>query len=635
MAIAMPVRKTVQDSSSLSRNPNAIPTATSQENFLREAANLQTDEEKYKAAVDLALLVNQDKEELSDDKLKSEIDTYYSKLSPEKSGREMRGENAWTDFVGGTKGAIDSFNTGVGNLLDGAFDTVVGGALDFVGAPKTADDVRNFMSGEDLAFVPDLATDVALAASGVGIPVMIAKNAVQLSPQMAQGISGKDAITLEQMDAGQQAANAALGFGGLILSAVPGVGKGVNVAKAASKNAAKEKVAAADNVLKEAVENAKTIKSKYSASDIADKNDARKEILNSVAEIKDATDALNKAKDFNDKTTFGRVVDILAEDARGLGSAITDTPSVIAQTYKSNKGAKAARGIARDVNSTLKEGERTNEVFTQKLAEKAKDKGKSFEDYAKELSINLDNNNIASNLPVKPRDLDKAINKRIKEENRARILNGEKKLNRTEKKEFIDNIKEEVADTIKLNPYGFKSIGPIRTVRSYGNAIGDNLLTRANQGAPGQIDQTGYLDAVRNMIAENTPGKAGNIARAAGVAMPLGRRAVSMLGGFGSALPAIAVGEAANGGGSIDEAFARFADNPARMVPYFLSGSRGLARRTIPGLKGEVGRSNIPHNTMRSVAFSRNLVDDGTSTDNEGFVSALNNVRNKKKAEEK
>ena len=225
----------------VSNTSSSIPlTPKSESNFLSHAQQLTNDADKYQAAVDLAKISLQDKEDVNDSMFKDAIDNYYEQMNPEKTGREMRGENAWTDFVGGARDGINAFNTGIGSAIDFAGDTLIGGALDLMGAKGAAEDFRNLATGEDLAIIPDIATDVALVASGVGIPLMVAKNAAQLSPQMAQGISGKDAITLEQMDAGQQGANAALGFGGLALSMLPGVGKGVNIARATSKKAAQE-----------------------------------------------------------------------------------------------------------------------------------------------------------------------------------------------------------------------------------------------------------------------------------------------------------------------------------------------------------------------------------------------------------
>ena len=226
--------------SGISSNSNYTLAPETAESFTRQASSLKSDEDKYQAAVDLAKISLQNEEKVNDSMFKEAIDTYYDQMNPEKTGREMRGENGWTDLVGSTRDLINGFNTGIGNALDFGFDTAVGLPLELMGAKGAAQDARNLFTGEDLAIIPDIATDVALIASGVGIPLMVAKNAAQLSPQMAQGISGKDAITLEQMDAGQQAANAALGFGGLGLSLIPGIGKGVNVAKAASKDVAEE-----------------------------------------------------------------------------------------------------------------------------------------------------------------------------------------------------------------------------------------------------------------------------------------------------------------------------------------------------------------------------------------------------------
>lgn len=197
--------------------------------------NAKTDEAKYQAAVEKAReeIGNKD---VSRDEFKRIIDKYFEKSGASKTGREMRGENGWTDFVGGVNNVINGVNTTVGNAVDFAWDNVVGNAGGLI-SKDLGDDIKNMATGKDLALVPDIASDVALTVAGL-TPVVVAKEAFRNADNFKEAATGKDSVTLEDLGDEQRFAKAGMGALALALSALPGVGKAKNILKASDKETA-------------------------------------------------------------------------------------------------------------------------------------------------------------------------------------------------------------------------------------------------------------------------------------------------------------------------------------------------------------------------------------------------------------
>ena len=639
--------------------------------FATQASTLANDEDKYQAAVDLARLDLQDKDKVTDSMFKNAIDSYYEQFDPEKSGREMRGENAWTDFVGGTKDAIDSFNVGVGNALDFVGDNTVGGIMELAGAKDAAKDWRNMVTGEDLAIIPDIMTDVALTATGVGIPAMIAKNAIQLSPQMAQGISGKDAITLEDMDTGQQAANAALGFGGLALSAIPGIGKGINVARAAGKDAAKKNLGLVEKAMETAKQDAKSAKKaadnpeklndammdklddlgktfdkgEYSddafkefekAADAASDLEGKREQANKA--LREAAGELKSAKEWEGAGTFKRALDVIGQDFTGLGRGITTLPEAISETRNLAKGAKSARKMAKESNADAEPGKYAD-VFRGKVADAAEEAngGKvTEEEIAKFAKENLGIKNLEE-LPVKSSAFREGqIGRKAR---RNAVNESSEKLSKEEKNRIYEDAIEAYRNTKKLRPGGFKGRGPIRSAQNYYRSAMDNILEKANAGAPEMIDDSALKALLRNEAVRKMEGAKGVGARLGNAALNPVSRMAGTAAGMGSGVGLVPLAEVAQNGGSYSDAIGSIADkidagevNPAAVIPMLLTGSKNISKRVNPGLRGTVGRSAIPHNAMRSISGAENWNPD-PSMDNEGFQAALKHLRDNEKKE--
>lgn len=223
---------------------------------LSNPSNYTNDDQRYQAAVALADNSLDGQRNVKRSTYKNTIDKYFKQLGGTKSGRDMRGENAWTDFVDRANEFTTDFNNGLGSLIDAGFDSTVGNLAHVIGGKDAGDAVKNFATGEDVAILPDIATDVALAATLYGIPLVVAKEGFRNADNFSNFINGKDAVTLKDLDAGQRAANAVLGFGGTALAAVPGIGKVKALSKVAKSEAkaAKEALPKAQKAYKEAAE---------------------------------------------------------------------------------------------------------------------------------------------------------------------------------------------------------------------------------------------------------------------------------------------------------------------------------------------------------------------------------------------
>ena len=203
---------------------------------------------KYKLAVEIVDSQIGNEQTLGDDEYRKAIDATFDKMKPTISGAEMRDEanDPVSGAVRGMRGVIDDVNQGVGTGLDWLWDNSVGNLAGLVGGGIGAlfggdfedsfEDVKgnvsDWVTPETGAMISDMVMDLGLAAiPGVGIPLSVAKNAIQNSENIWEGIAGVDDITGEKLDFGQQIAKLATGLGGTALSAIPGIGKASNASK--------------------------------------------------------------------------------------------------------------------------------------------------------------------------------------------------------------------------------------------------------------------------------------------------------------------------------------------------------------------------------------------------------------------
>lgn len=216
------------------------------EDAIREAEDSDDpDAYKYRVAVQMVNDQIGDEQTLGDQAYRDSIDATYAQLNPTVTGEEMRGEDdVLSGAVRGVRGAIDDLNYGIGSGIDWVWDNVVGNAAGgivglFGGDGEEArQNVSDWVTPETGSAISDILLDLGISAiPGVGIPLAVAKNAVQQSENIYEGITGVDDITGESIDAPQQLAKLGVGLGSTALSATPGIGKARN-AKSIADDAA-------------------------------------------------------------------------------------------------------------------------------------------------------------------------------------------------------------------------------------------------------------------------------------------------------------------------------------------------------------------------------------------------------------
>lgn len=260
-----PGTDTVQNFDKVNRENNTVPqlnNASGLKQYAEDLANqsdgmFTSDDMKYAIATTTAQDRLGDLEGVDKQRLKDEIDNIYeNELGASNTGREVRGENRFTDIVGGLKDFTDNLNKNIGYGMDWLWDTGVGFIGDQFGV---GDQARNMFTGEDLAIVPDILEDIAATAllpGPLGIAAVAAKNAVQQSDNIASAISGKDIITQDDLDGTQQLGKGLEALGAIGLSSLGGIGKTANIAKFGKELNA----SSLDAVKKAAADNAKGIK---------------------------------------------------------------------------------------------------------------------------------------------------------------------------------------------------------------------------------------------------------------------------------------------------------------------------------------------------------------------------------------
>lgn len=203
---------------------------------------------KYKLAVEIVDSQIGNEQTLGDNEYRQAIDATFDQMNPTVSGAEMRDESndPFSGAVRGARGVIDDINQAAGTGLDWLWDNTAGNLAGLVGGGVSAllggdfedsfEDVKgnvsDWVTPETGAMASDMMMDLGLSAiPGVGIPLSVAKNAIQNSENIWEGITGIDDITGERIDPGQQIAKLATGFGGTALAALPGIGKMRNASK--------------------------------------------------------------------------------------------------------------------------------------------------------------------------------------------------------------------------------------------------------------------------------------------------------------------------------------------------------------------------------------------------------------------
>lgn len=412
----------------------AIPKAVGNiDNFLKtiddignEAAKqglgFDVDDVKYSEAVKAANNRLKDFDGVTDDRRRQEIDDIYINEfgGTEDKAKEIRREqdNLPADIIGGMKTGIDTLANAGGSVLDFAWDNIVGGLggglMDLAtgGNQHWQDTFRNMFDGEDLAVIPDIAMDLGLAAiPGVGIPLVVGKNLIQQSDNISEAMTGVDSVTGESLNDNQRLGKglgAALSVG---LSALPGVGKAINIGKESKRlvNAA-DKMADIDDAYGKAINTSineaapidNAIRRSPIGSDVADKavllgqdNKIPKEVIDSInkgrdrAGLKKLNSNAEIPQEMIDKVNSAR-------SKRGLDS-LSDVRTIrsLNEADKGLQGVRANKNLSDDlvrIRATPhipREGETAGDII-RNIAEYAKSTpGKYAESFRKQRSEGL------------------------------------------------------------------------------------------------------------------------------------------------------------------------------------------------------------------------------------------------------
>lgn len=384
----------------------------------REGAGYSADDMKYAVAVKTAQDRLADSGDLSDDAMKQEIDRIYEQElgAGEGAGRAKRGENGFTDVVGGIKDFIDNTTLGAGNLMDGLFDNTIGNIAGLVGGEEYGQSVKDAFDGSDLQIVADIASDVALSAiPGAGIPLVLAKNAFQNADNFAEAISGVDNVTLDNLDGWQRFGKGAEAVGSTALSAIPGIGKARNLAD--YSKAVKETNKAADAAIAKAAEDAvgkQGLIQGFQDASVGpamtdflrplgkESRDAAKQVADKLQPLTDAIDSrivdertinpLVIGKRYADKAKAGLkgAKDILKpapkETRETLSKAVEDAKDALSEAR--NKGGKTAIKSAQENLDAAKASRRNAGIHPIAAAKRA---GDSLNPYSGTLSDRIAN----------------------------------------------------------------------------------------------------------------------------------------------------------------------------------------------------------------------------------------------------
>lgn len=209
------------------------------------------DAAKWQHAIQLAREDFGENADTDDRKFLERAEGYYATMNPESTADQVRGKNAFTSAVEDVAHGIDGVNDFLGDGVKGAWDLLAGGGAEALGGlagmltgdENTASDWRNFTEGviddKTADALASIGTSLAVSAiPGFGVPASIALAGLQNADNINEALTGRDSVTLQQLDDNEKtgrAINAALDIG---LSALPGIGKldeGIDAARAAGK----------------------------------------------------------------------------------------------------------------------------------------------------------------------------------------------------------------------------------------------------------------------------------------------------------------------------------------------------------------------------------------------------------------
>lgn len=340
---------------------------------LKEAANSigagpRSDEYKYQVAVELARSDLGDEADKDEAKFKQTIDKYYEQLDPSNTGREARGENVLTDAMGAIGGFFDSAANLGGQVIDGAFDATIGNLGSAMGYGDTW---KNWFDANDAAMVADTMIDLGLSAIPyAGIPLAAVKNLSQSGDEIEQAITGRDAVTNEDLTEWSRLGNAVTGGLAIAGSVLPGLGNaranalGTEVAGKLAGGADEAAEAAAKTAAKGAAKEAAEGAAKTAAGNVSE--EAVGEALKNVAA--GSADDAARATLRTQEQAIGRAADAehlaaieAARQRAGFGSGARNVASRLLENAPQplRNAGSAIKGAADKVAEKMPEGART------------------------------------------------------------------------------------------------------------------------------------------------------------------------------------------------------------------------------------------------------------------------------------
>lgn len=174
----------------------------------------------------------------------SMVDDYFNKIVGDpRAASAVRNDIASANSFAPLRtanNALSMADKGIGFVIDGIFDNTIGNLVGLFNE-DAGNSVKNFMTDEEAG---NLASTLGLMlVPGAGIPLAVAKTALQSEDEIASAITGKDAwsgLDLTDDERQNAALSSALNIG---LTALPGIGKLGSAAKNAIVGKAGKEVA--------------------------------------------------------------------------------------------------------------------------------------------------------------------------------------------------------------------------------------------------------------------------------------------------------------------------------------------------------------------------------------------------------
>lgn len=366
-----------------------VEKASSQKNMAKG------DAAKWQHAVNLAREDFGENADTDDRKFLERAESYYATMNPESTSDQVRGKNAFTSAVEDVAHGIDGVNDFLGDGVKVAWDLLAGGGAEALGSlagmltgdDDTASDWRNFTEGviddETADALASIGTSLAVSAiPGFGVPASIALAGLQNADNINEALTGRDSVTLQQLDdneRGGRAINAALDLG---MSALPGIGKldeGIDAARAAGKIAPLADDASRATKILDKVNPAN--QAKVLTNDIGRIKggfNAAKEsaIKNAAAEPYLAADLAAK---YAPGTGYHNPIDQLVDIAKTKTSGLKQYADDALDAYR---GARYTQPVAKEVGEKAAK-ETAKEAGEKTVAGKAKSLGKAALNVAK------------------------------------------------------------------------------------------------------------------------------------------------------------------------------------------------------------------------------------------------------------